>query len=99
VDVAVGAGEVPGSFALDYLVSDTKPWLAYFQISNTGTEQTSDWRQRLGFVHHQLTGNDDILRLDYATAGFEDSHAFMASYERPFDGNERVRWQINGGYS
>lgn len=96
VETAVTPGKEPGHLGLDYLVQENKPWTAYFQISNTGTEQTSEWRERFGFVHNQLTGNDDILNLSYSTASFDDAHAFLGSYEAPFPGFERLRWGING---
>jgi hemolysin activation/secretion protein len=84
VDVAVApAADVAGQVDLDYLVTEAKPWSIYAQTSNTGTASTEKWRQRFGFTHNQLTGNDDILKLDYLTAAFKDTHAFVASYERP----------------
>lgn len=83
VDVSLAPGEKDGEVVLDYLVSENKPWSLYAQISNTGTEATSEWRERFGFVHNQLTGNDDILRLDYITGGFDAAHAFSGSYEFP----------------
>lgn len=87
VDLAVAAGAEPGSIALDFLVTENKPWLVYLQVSNTGTEQTSEWRERVGYVHNQLTGNDDILSLDYVTAGFDSSHALVGSYDFPVVGD------------
>lgn len=100
VDVAVSQAEVPGGIILDYLVSETKPWTIYAQASNTGTEQTSEWRQRFGFIHNQLTGNDDILTLDYITASFDDdSQAVIGSYEFPIPGLERLRGRVFGSYS
>lgn len=83
VDIAVSAAQQPGGIALDLLVNENKPWLVYVQGSNTGTESTSDWRQRFGFIHNQLTNRDDILSLDYITAGFQDSHAVIGSYDTP----------------
>jgi len=99
VDVAVGAGEGPGRYELDYRVHQQKPWRAFVQSSNTGTDQTADWRQRFGFVHNQLTGADDILRLDYITANFDELHTFMGSYERPLPGMPRLRARVFGSYS
>jgi hemolysin activation/secretion protein len=103
VDVAVGAGEQAGTAALDYMVTQDKPWTIYFQVSNTGTESTNEWRQRFGFVHNQLTNNDDILSLDYVTGGFEDSHAFNSSYEFPFffpfGTVDKLRMKVFGGYN
>lgn len=86
-----------GLLALDYLVAEDKPWTAYFQLQNTGTEQTDRWRERFGFAHYQLTNADDIFRLDYTTAGFESSHAVTASYERPLP-NDRFRVRAFGTY-
>ncbi len=83
VDVAVGAADDEGGVQLDYLVTENNPWTAYFHIANTGTKNTDKWRERFGFVHNQLTNNDDIFRLDYATAGFDSSHAVSPSYEFP----------------
>jgi len=87
VDLAVSAGAEAGTIALDFLVTENKPWLAYFQLSNTGTESTSEWRERFGYINNQLTGNDDILSLDYVTAGFDSSHAFVGSYDFPIVGD------------
>jgi len=87
VDLAISPGEETGTVALDFLVTENKPWLAYFQLSNTGTESTSEWRERFGYVNNQLTGNDDILSLDYITAGFDSSHALLASYDFPIVGD------------
>lgn len=94
---AATAGE-PGDIVLDYLVSETKPWSIYAQVSNTGTESTDEWRQRFGFAHNQLTGADDILRLDFITAGFDSSNAVIASYERPL-WDERLRGRLFGSWS
>ncbi len=87
VDIAVSAAQQPGGIALDLLVNENKPWLAYAQVSNTGTKSTNQWRERFGFVHNQLTNRDDILSLDYITAGFDSSHAFIASYDTPIWGD------------
>lgn len=95
VDVAVSAGmdRSRGDTVLDFLVSEAKPWTAYFNLSNTGTADTRTWRERFGLLHTQFTEHDDILSLEYITAGFEDSHALFLSYERPFEANDRVRWR------
>ena len=99
VDVAVAPGGQPGTVALDMLVTESKPWSVYFQISNTGTEATSEYRERFGFVHNQLTGNDDILSLDYITAGFDESHLLIASYEAPVGDMDRLRWRAFGSWN
>lgn len=99
VDVAVAAGPQPGTLALDYLVQESKPWLVYFQVANTGTRQTNEIRERIGFIHNQLTNHDDILSVDYITAGFDKSHAVVVSYDAPFPGYDRLRWRLDGSYS
>lgn len=91
VDVAVSPGDAEGEAILNYIVQEAKPWTVYFQLSNTGTESTNEWRERFGYQHYQLTGNDDILQLDYITAGFEDTHALLASYEFPIADRTRAR--------
>lgn len=91
VDVAVSAAENPGDVTLDYLVRENKPWFLFAQIANNGTEQTEVVRERFGFVHNQLTGNDDQLIIDYTTAGFAEAHAVAGSYEFPIGEFIRVR--------
>ncbi|MBI1189365.1 MAG: hypothetical protein GC200_01610 [Tepidisphaera sp.] len=92
VDVALSPGDQQEDVVLDYLVSENKPWTVYAQFSNTGTKTTNRWRERFGFVDNQLTGHDDILRLDYSTAAFKASHAVLGSYEFPIITNYlRVR--------
>lgn len=99
VDVALAPGENSGEAVLDFLVAESKPWSIYFQVSNTGTEQTNEWRQRLGFVHNQLTGNDDIFSLDYITAAFDSAHAVQAYYDARFFGSDRLRWNVSAGWN
>jgi hemolysin activation/secretion protein len=83
---------------LDYLISEPeKNWSIYAQVSNTGTSETGAWRERFGYTNTNLTGNDDILRLDYLTSGFDQLHNFYGSYE--FRINDKVRFRIYGTYS
>lgn len=96
VDVAISPGDDNGTAALDYLIAENKPWLAYFQVSNTGTEETDKWRERFGLTHNQLTGNDDIFSIDYITVSFDESHSLAASYEAPVFDVEWLRWRIYG---
>jgi hemolysin activation/secretion protein len=84
VDIAASPlTDKPGEVNLDYLVAEEKPWTLYAQVSNTGTESTKKWRERFGFIHGDITGHDDVLKIDYVTAGFSKSHAVSASYEYP----------------
>jgi hemolysin activation/secretion protein len=99
VDAAIAAGDTPGSVVLDYIVAENRPWTAYAQLSNTGTQQTSEWRQRFGFIHNQLTNRDDTLAIDFVTASFDKTNALSVSYEAPLGKADRLRWKIYGGYS
>ena len=101
VDVSIAAGpdKEQGGVALDYLVSENKPWLVYGQVSNTGTEDSKEHRLRMGFVHHQMTDGDDIFRFDYITAGFDDANAVTGSYEAPVGESEFYRWRTYGAWS
>ncbi|MGB1123635.1 MAG: hypothetical protein ACPG4Q_00390 [Phycisphaeraceae bacterium] len=97
VDAAISPGLNAGEVSLDYLVAENKPWYAYFQISNTGTDSTNEIRERFGYTHNQLTDNDDIFNIDYITAGFEESHIVQMSYRRPMD--EYWHYRLEGLYS
>ncbi|MGA2497908.1 MAG: ShlB/FhaC/HecB family hemolysin secretion/activation protein [Tepidisphaeraceae bacterium] len=98
VDVSLDAGEHDGDMVMDYLVAQAKAWTAYFQLSNTGTEQTTKWRERVGFVHNNLTGRTDILALDYVTGNFHEANAVLASYETPIYG-DRLRGKVFASWS
>ncbi len=99
VDVAVAPGEQPGTAVLDYLVRENNPFTIYFQGSNTGTKQTNEWRERIGIIHTQLTGNDDQLAIDYVTGGFKESHNVSASYEFPLFDTDTLRLKLHGNYN
>lgn len=97
VDAAISAGQTTGDVTLDYLVSESKPWFAYFQLSNTGTDSTHILRERFGFVHNQLTNSDDIFSISFLTGNFEDTNALSLSYERPF--TDRLSARVAASYS
>ena len=99
VAAATGQGEIPNAVTLDYLVRESKPWIAYAQISNTGTDATNEWRERFGFVHNQVTSRDDIFQPDLVTSSFEDSYAAIMSYEAPLIGTDLIRAKIYGNWS
>jgi len=101
VDVAVTSGAKTGDVAMDYLVSENKPWLAYVQTSNTGTKATNQWRTRFGFVSNQFTGNDDVLSVDYTMACLFGPEAKSASisYEAPVCKMDRLRWRGYGSWA
>ncbi|RNC81431.1 MAG: ShlB/FhaC/HecB family hemolysin secretion/activation protein [Phycisphaera sp.] len=103
VDLAVAAAtdeqETPNAVTLDYLVRESKPWLAYAQLSNTGTDATNEWRERFGFVHNQVTNRDDVFQADFVTSSFDNSYAALVSYEAPIPGTDLIRVKLFGDWS
>ncbi|UCD74773.1 MAG: hypothetical protein JSV91_13415, partial [Phycisphaerales bacterium] len=99
VDAAIAPAEEPLSVALDYLVTENKPLLLYAQASNTGTAQTDRMRYRFGLYHNQLTGNDDILGLEFISADFDGNNAALGSYSAKFLDSDTLRWRVYGGWS
>lgn len=97
VEAAVAPGSEPGEVVLDLLINEPRQWTAYAQTSNTGSESTDPWQYRFGYANNQLTGRDDILRLDYITAGFDESHAVLGSYS--FDLGPRARATLRGRWN
>ncbi|MCA9512206.1 MAG: hypothetical protein KC560_15955, partial [Myxococcales bacterium] len=89
--VLAGARDGEG-IALDLRVNEAKPWFVYAQTSDTGSERTDEWQHRLGAVHRQLTGRDDILSIAYTNAGLDAVNAIDVSYEAPWFGSERPAW-------
>ena len=98
VSIALSPGSEPDSVILDYLVHETKPWLVYAQISNTGTPQTNSLVEQFGFIDDQLTGHDDILNVNYDTASFSKAQDINVSYQFPIFGIDRLQGRIFGGY-
>ncbi|MCH8824614.1 MAG: ShlB/FhaC/HecB family hemolysin secretion/activation protein [Planctomycetes bacterium] len=94
VDASIAAARAPGGVALDYMITENKPWMVYAQVSNTGTKATERWREQFGYINTQLTDNDDVLEFSFTTAGFTDNNAIFASYEAPFFDNSRLRWRV-----
>mgnify|MGYP003109663864 CR=1 FL=1 len=105
VDVAIADGSVPGEpetqgdAEVQYLVQEIKPWTIYAQFSNTGTEQTDQFRERVGFVNNQLLGFDDIFSIDYITSNLRESHAIVTSYDVPLSDDGRLRAKVEGEWS
>ncbi len=99
VDVAVSSAGEPGKLVLDYIVNEPKSWLGYLQLSNTGTDSTGEWRERIGGVHYQLTGNDDILAVDYFTAEFDTANAALITYDFPLVNPDYLIFRSYASYS
>jgi len=113
VDVAISAGEVvdddpaPGEVApeprvgaeLEYIVYEDKPWRLFFQVDNTGTEQTAQWRQRFGASLLNATGADDVFNIEFSTTSFDSSRAVVLSYERQLSDTPWLRAGVSGSFS
>ncbi len=100
VTAVLAPAEEVGQAELQYLVRENKPWLLYAQVLNNGTDSTGEWRQRFGFVHRQLTDNDDIFTVDYITSCFTgESQGVVASYEAPVWRLDRLRYRLMGSWS
>ncbi len=96
VDLSLARSEEPGGVAVDYLISESRPWTGFMQYANTASAATGGWRSHFGLVNHQLTDNDDILSLNYITTGFDELHSFSGSYDAPWGDSQHLRWKING---
>ena len=100
VDIAVSPiQDQPGAVALDYIVQEQKSTTVWAQATNTGTENTSDWRGSFGLQNNQFTGNDDQIELFYSSAGMDATQNLSARYEVPLMNNRKVRMRINGGWN
>ncbi len=99
VEMALSSDGNEDEVTVDYLVRQTKPWFVYAELSNTGTRDTSEWREKFGFVDNQLTHHDDILSLNYSTASFGPTQEFDGSYDLPMTSDDRLRFKIYGTWN
>jgi hypothetical protein len=99
VEASVTAGSSQGDVAVDYVVSEAKPWTVWYQYGNTGTKNEGYQRHRFGFYTSQLTNNDDILSIQYVTSNFSNTNAVMGRYEAPLGLDGRLRWGMEGSWS
>jgi hemolysin activation/secretion protein len=99
VDALLKPGNLPGTTRVDYHVAEDKPWMLYGQVSNTGTRSTTRLRERFGLSTNQLTGNDDLLRLDYVTGNFDEVQGVWGQYEAPVWGVPGLRIASTGSWS
>jgi len=98
VTAAISAGENPGTLLLDYLI-DEKTFNIYTQVSNTGTESTSEWVERFGIFTTQLSGNDDMLSVEGVTGNFKDTtRSLNAYYDSRFGDVDNLRFRVTGSW-
>ncbi len=99
VDLSVSPADEPGKVNVDYLVTESRPWTIYAQLSNTGTESTGEFRQRLGGAHTNLIGFDDILSVDFITSKFDEANAVSGSYQFPIFRPEWLEAKVFGSWN
>ncbi len=99
VDVGVSAGEKQGSVDVNYVIREERHFFGHYQMANTGTESSGEWRSQFGGEYRHLFAGDDILRGQYATSDFAKFHAGQLSYEFALVAPDYLKGRIYGGYS
>jgi hemolysin activation/secretion protein len=100
VDSAVSSSIEPGGIVLDYLIQDSKPWLAYAQVSNTGTRDTGEIRALAGLDYRQLLGLDDILSVTATSSeNFGETYGISGSYRLTPILPDLFKTQVYGSYT
>ncbi|SCA63746.1 hypothetical protein SCG7086_BC_00160 [Chlamydiales bacterium SCGC AG-110-P3] len=97
--VDIAPTETPGIVDLRYRILEGKPWKAYATASNTGSQNKYPWMESIGVIHYHLTGQDDLLTLDYKTTNFQDMHFVRGYYEMPCSCYHRCRLFAEGIWS
>jgi len=98
VEAALASSQDGTGVALDYRVHEARAWTPYLQVADTGTRRTNPWQSRLGVIHRQLTGHDDILVLEYLNAGWNNLNGVNGAYEAPWFHSRRPRWMKTTGF-
>ena len=96
VSAAVTSEPSSSQVVLDYFVQEKNIFDVFFQISNTGTEQTSYWQEQIGILATQLTNNDDILSVNYQTASFTETQSVTGYYDARVGTMKDLRWRVTG---
>ena len=98
--VSAGVTSEPSSsqVVLDYYVQEKNVFDIYTSVSNTGTEQTNYWQERVGILATQLTNNDDILAVEYQTASFTETQSVSGYYDARVGTMKDLRWRITGNW-
>ena len=99
VDLEIGPTGLPGEVAFDFVVTEKRPYHYYFNANNNVPRPIDRWQESVGFIHTQLTGNDDILKMDASTDSFDKFYTLDISYEAPIGRSMGNRWQIYGNYN
>lgn len=98
LDASLAPSEDPYGIALDFHVTENRPWIVYGSASNTGTAQTNRMRYRLGAFVNQLANVDDLLSVEWVTAG-PGNNSLVASYGARLGDSEVLRWRVFGNWA
>ncbi len=96
VDLEIGPTNVPGEVAFDFVVTQNRPWHFYINVNNNVPKPIHRWQESVGYIHTQVSGNDDIFKLNASTDSFDKFYSFDLSYEAPIGQSIGNRWQIYG---
>lgn len=99
VDLEIGPTNVPGEVALDFVVTEKRPWHFYANINNNVPKPFARWQESIGFIHTQLTGNDDIFKINASSDSCDKFYSVEASYEAPLGRSLNNRWSIYGNFN
>ncbi|HEX4838858.1 MAG TPA: hypothetical protein VFU89_00265, partial [Rhabdochlamydiaceae bacterium] len=99
VDLEIGPTGSPSGLTFDFVVTEDRPYHFYFSATNNNPKVIHHWQESFGFLHTQLTGRDDILKLNYSTDSFDSFYTAYASYEAPFVMSTTTRWSLSGNYN
>ncbi len=99
VDVGVSAGEKPGTVDANYVIREEGNFTGHYQLANTGTESSGEWRSQFGGEYRHFAAGDDVLRVQYGTSDFQKFHAGQLSYEFALREPDYLKGRVYGGYS
>lgn len=99
VDLEIGPTPTPSGVTLDFVITEERPYHFYVSATNNIPKVIHSWQESIGFLHTQLTGRDDILKLNYSTDTLDSFYTAYASYEAPLGVNPGTRWSVSGNYN
>ncbi len=96
VSAAVSSEPSSAQVVLDYYVQEKNVFDVYASISNTGTNETNLWQERIGILATQLSNNDDILAVEYQTSSFSETCSVNGYYDARVGTMKDLRWRVTG---
>lgn len=85
---------------MDFTVQERIPIHGVFELQNSGTDATEEWRMALTLQHLNLTKHDDVLTLTLpVSVDFSTVRSVAASYYLPHYYGNGGAFTLYGGYS